>query len=320
MSLELHHLRQVIALAEHGSFVRAAAALHLSQPALSRSIGQLEQRYGGPLFSRRRNGVLPTDLGRLVVERARDVLRLAEQLDREAATEGHLRSGRVAVGGGPYPSEAVLAPATARFLEQYPGVHLKLVSHNWDELTRLLRARELDFYIAETSTLQREPDLVVEPMPVAHPVYLFARAGHPLASGQLRSVSDVLQWPFASPSRVPPRLLDPLLGEQRAAFWQGRTPLPFPSVECNALAPVKRMVAESNTVAGSILTCIGRELESGEFVLLAHEPWLTLQYGLVRLLRHPLTQLAQRFLEFVHEAERRAIAESERLARAYAPR
>ena len=44
MSLELHHLRQVIALAEHGSFVRAAAALHLSQPALSRSIGQLEQR------------------------------------------------------------------------------------------------------------------------------------------------------------------------------------------------------------------------------------------------------------------------------------
>ena len=319
MGVELQQLRQVIALAEHGSFVRAAAALHLSQPALSRSIAGLEQRFGSPLFERRKSGIEPTDLGRLFVERARDVLRLADQLEREAVGEGQVRSGRLAVGGGPFPSDAVLAPAAARFVEQFPGVHLKVISHNWDELTRLLRARELDFYIAETSTLQREPDLVVEPMPVPHAVYLFARAGHPLASSRPTSVAKVLQWPFASPARVPPRLLDPLLGTQRATFAQGRTPLPFPSIECNAIAPVKRMVADSDMVAGSILASIGRELDSGEFVLLAHEPWLTLQYGIVRLMRRPLTQIASRFLEFVHEAERQVVAESGRLAREHAP-
>ena len=64
MAFELQQLRQVIALAEHGSFVRAAAALHLSQPALSRSIAGLERRFGSPLFLRRKSGIEPTDLGR----------------------------------------------------------------------------------------------------------------------------------------------------------------------------------------------------------------------------------------------------------------
>ena len=82
MALELQQLRQVIALAEHGSFVRAAAALHISQPALSRSIQNLEQRFGSELFLRSSGGVVPTDVGRLYLERARDLLRMADELDR----------------------------------------------------------------------------------------------------------------------------------------------------------------------------------------------------------------------------------------------
>ena len=52
MALELQQLRQVLALAEHRSFVRASAALHISQPALSRSIQNLERRFGSDLFLR----------------------------------------------------------------------------------------------------------------------------------------------------------------------------------------------------------------------------------------------------------------------------
>lgn len=315
MPFELQQLRQVIALAEHGSFVRAAAALHLSQPALSRSIAGLERRFGSELFLRRKSGVEPTDLGRLFVERARDVLRLADQLEHEAVGEGQLRSGRVAVGGGPFPVEVVLAPAVARFAELYPGVQVRLVAQNWDELARQLRARELDFFIAETSTLQHDPDLDVSPLGMAHPVYFFARAGHPLASGGPRSASEVLQWPLVSPSRVPPRLLDPMLAAQRESARRGGLAIPFPAVECNAMTPAKRIVAESNVVGASILNCIGRELESGEFVLLGREPWMHLQYGIVKLNRHTLTGAAERLREVVLEAERAALAEAERLGR-----
>ena len=84
MAFELQQLRQVIALAEHGSFVRAAAALHISQPALSRSIQNLERHFGSELFQRSSVGVVPTDVGRLYIERARDLLRLAEDLERDA--------------------------------------------------------------------------------------------------------------------------------------------------------------------------------------------------------------------------------------------
>ena len=85
MAMELQQLRQVVALAEHRSFVRASAALHISQPALSRSIQNLERRFGSSLFLRSAAGVVPTDLGRLYIERARDLLRMADELESEHA-------------------------------------------------------------------------------------------------------------------------------------------------------------------------------------------------------------------------------------------
>jgi DNA-binding transcriptional LysR family regulator len=313
MALDLQKLRQVIALAEHGSFVRAAAALHISQPALSRSIQSLEARFGSELFLRSSSGVVPTDLGRIYVTKARDLLRIADELEREAVSHGRLRTGRVAVGGGPYPAEAVLAAAAARFVEAYPGISVKVVARDWDELARRLRSRELDFFVAETSTLQREPDLEVTPFSSRHPIYLVARAGHPLAGRRNVTVEEALEWPFTTPSRVPPRVLDPLLAAHRTASQRTPTVRPFPSIECDALSPTKRVVATSNAVTGTILSCIAGELERGELVLLAREPWLYLEYGIVSLRGLPRTQAAERFVEFVVDAEKEATVEEERL-------
>lgn len=318
--MDLQKLRQVIALAEHGSFVRAAAALHISQPALSRSIQSLEARFGSELFLRSSSGVVPTDLGRIYVTKARDLLRLADELEREAVDHGRLRTGRVAVGGGPYPAEAVLARAAAGFVEAYPGISVKVVARDWDELARRLRSRELDFFVAETSTLQREPDLEVTPFSSRHPIYLVGRAGHPLAGRRNVTVAEVLEWPFTTPSRVPPRVLGPLLAAHRAASQRTPTVRPFPSIECDALSPTKRVVATSNAVTGTILSCIAGELERGELVLLAREPWLYLEYGIVGLKGLPRTQAAERFVGFVLDAEKETTAEEERLLKRIAGR
>jgi DNA-binding transcriptional LysR family regulator len=319
MALELQQLRQVLALAEHGSFVRAAAALHVSQPALSRSIQNLERRFGSHLFLRSSSGAVPTDLGRLYIERARDVLRMADELDREAVSHGNLRTGRVAVGGGPFPADAVLGLATAKFVEQYPGVSVRVQARDWDELAHQLRSRELDFFVAETSTLHREPDLEVTPLPADHPVYLVARAGHPLAGRGSVSIEEALEWPLATPGRVPPRVLDPLLSAHRAASTRIAKARPLPSIECNSLATVKRIVANSDAITGTILSCISSELESGRFVLIGQEPWLRLQYGVTSLKGVPRTRIAERFLEFVLDAEREAAAEEQRLIARFDP-
>jgi DNA-binding transcriptional LysR family regulator len=319
MALELQQLRQAIALAEHGSFVRAAAALHLSQPALSRGIQNLERRFGSALFLRSSTGVVPTDLGRLYIERARDLLRLADELDREAVTHGTLGAGRVAVGAGPYPAESFLGPAAVKFVEQFPQVGVQLLARNWDELLQQLRSRELDFFVAETSTLQREPDLEVVPMPSGHSLHFVARSGHPLAQRGNVGLADVFDWPFVSPSRIPPRILDPLLAAHRTSSQQRPAARPFPSIQCNGIAPVKRILANSDAVSASILSCIANELEAGQFVLLGTEPWLHLHYGIVSLKGRPWTQAAEKFRGFVLEAEREAALEEQRLVARFGP-
>ena len=191
MAFELQQLRQMIALGAHGSFVRASKALHISQPALSRSIQALEDHLGAALFLRTASGIVPTDLGRLYIERARDIVRMADELDREAKEQRTIQTGKVAFGGGPYPTELLLGRAAGRLMEQYPSISLQIFIRNWDELLRLLRARELDFFVAEVSTLAREPDIEILPMTQARPLYFIARAGHPLAGRTDVSAAEV---------------------------------------------------------------------------------------------------------------------------------
>ena len=313
MAFELQQLRQAVALAEHGSFVRAAAALHISQPALSRSIQNLERSFGSALFVRSSGGVIPTDVGRLYLERARELLRMAHELDREAVTYGTLGAGRVAVGGGPFPAESFLGPAAVRFVGQFPRISVQLHARDWDELLLALRSRELDFFVADTSTLTNEPDLEIVPMPSRHSVHLVARAGHPLAQRKHVTVAEALRWPFATPSRIPPRVLDPMLAAHRAALRQVDERRPFPAIQCIGLAPVRRILANSDAITGTILSCIATELDAGQLVLLGTEPWLHLEYGIVSLKGRPWTQAAERFRGLVLEAEHEATEEERRL-------
>lgn len=320
MHLELQHLRQVLALAEHGSFVRAAAALHISQPGLSRSVQNLEKRLGGALFVRSKGGVVPTDAGRLYVEKAREVLRLASELDRDAMPKGTFGAGRVTVGGGTFPVVSILCPAAVRFVAEQPRIAVQVRPGDWDDLLRGLRNREFDFFVAESSTLQREADIEISPMSEAHLLYLVVRAGHPLARRRPVSFEEALEWPFVSPSRVPPRVLDPALAAHRNAARRSPSGWPFPSILCTSLAAVKGIVASSDGVTASIASCVADELRSGRFVLVGTEPWLHLSYGLVSLKDRPWTAAAERMRELVLEAERESVTEERRLIEEFAPR
>jgi DNA-binding transcriptional LysR family regulator len=320
MAIQIQQLRQVVALAEHGSFVRTAAALHISQPALSRSIRNAEQSFGSELFVRAASGVVPTDLGRVYIERARDLLRMADDLDGEAVARGRLRTGRVVVGGGPYPVEAVLGPAVARFITEHPGVQVRLDTGSWDDLVRRLRGRELDFFVAETSLLTREPDIEVVTMPAPRPIYWVCRTGHPLAQREEVRTPDIFEFPFVTPARVPPRVLAPLLQSHAEGSARLRTPLPIPTVQCDSLAAAKRIVASSDGITASILSCIANELESGRVVLLGTEPWLYVQYGIVSLKRRPWTQAAATLRDVAFEIERAVATEEHALLHRYGPR
>jgi DNA-binding transcriptional LysR family regulator len=299
MTIDLRALRHALALAEHAHFGRAARAVHLTQPALSRSIKALEQRLGAPLFERQRNAVAPTDIGRVLLERARELLALADELDHAIVRNRTLQAGRVVVGGGPHAAEVLLAPSAARLTREYPQVAIDLRVRDWDELLRQLRGRELDFFVAETSTLETEADLEVRRL-ASRPLYFVARAGHPLArAAPGTALGDMLAYPLVASSRIPPRVLEPLLRAQRREHRAGPAARPFPSIQCQSPAAALRIVEASDAVTTLTLSLLQHGLRDGRLTLLGTAPWLALRYGLVRLRHRAPTHAAQAFLECV---------------------
>ena len=312
MTIELRPLRHLVTLVELGSFARAAATLRLSQPALTRSIQALERRVGTELVLRSPAGVIPTDVGQLLSQRARELLQLAEDLDRDVISKSTLQSGHVAVGAGPYPAETIFVVALQNFVAAYPMVKVRLQIRAWDELLSRLRSREIDFFVAEVSTLQREADLDIEALD-EHPLYFVARPGHPLAGRAEITAKETLAFPFVTMSRISPRVLQPMMAAQRSATRRSTQTPPFPAIESATLSALRRMVIASDMIAAVTLPCISEDLESGRIVLLGSEPWLKLAYGIVALKARPISAASIRLRDMIRQAERLLVAEELRL-------
>lgn len=309
MSIKLRQLSHLLALDEHGSFSRAAVFLHISQPALSRSIQGLEAQIGAPLFLREGHGVVPTDLGRILVERARQITRMADDLHDQLLGSPATARRELAIGAGPFPAETLVGRAVVGFIGAHPQFKLRIEVRNWDELLSRLRGHELDLFVAETSTLEHEADLQVEPL-ARHPLYLLARAGHPLAGRAQVGLGEILGWPLATMARVPPRLLEPALSAIPRSAGGTRDATGFPALLCSDFSLVKQIVAASDMVVAVSLPCVARELERNELVVLGAEPWMQLNYGIVTLRSRPqLNVAAMEFRAFLAEAEQAILDE-----------
>jgi len=319
MSLEVRRMRHVIALADHGSFARAATSLGLSQPALSRSIQSVEREIGSSLFVRTANGVEPTDGGRVFVARIRQIVQLTEDLDREIVSERGLHSGHVHVGAGPYPAQSTLTSALTGFVVAYPRVVVRVVMREWDELLRKLRAREIEFFVAETSTFGGETDIEVEPLH-KHPTFILARRGHPLADRAPIAIADGFAYPYVSVCRIPPRSLEPIRSAQRRLADATAAQRVFPAIEFNSFEVIKKIVLGSDALMVAPLSCVEEELADGRMVTLGSEPYLATHYGVVKLKSQPLTAAGARFRDYVLEAEQALTEREQELIERWRPR
>lgn len=174
--MELHQLRYFLAVAETGSFTRAAERSFVSQPSLSQQILKLEGEVGQPLFNRLGRRATLTEAGRALEPRARRILREVEDAGRELRDE-EAPAGRVVVGAipsiGPY-----LVPA---FLDRsrtlFPHLEIETYEDFSSWLLEAVRSGEVDFALVgmpveddrlATEVLFREPLLLV--LPVSHPL------------------------------------------------------------------------------------------------------------------------------------------------------
>jgi DNA-binding transcriptional LysR family regulator len=142
--MTLRQFEVFLAITRAGSFHRAAETLHLSQPALSQHVRELETALGARLFDRLARRVAPTDAGRVLAEHVtRLFVTLADARQAIQDLQG-LERGSLTIGASSTPGIYVLPRLLGAFRQQYPGIELTLRLGNSEGIERLVRASELD--------------------------------------------------------------------------------------------------------------------------------------------------------------------------------
>ena len=190
MHLKLRQLSHARAVWRHGSFRRAAAEQHLSQPALSRSIQNLEESLSVLLFDRQTTEVTANAFGEALLRRAETIVTEAAELEREMKLLKGLDVGGLSVEMDVYAAEMSGNRALAELSKAHPVVQLRAQLRHWRDLDQLVRGRQVDIGFGEIAHLTDAPGLRVEPV-ARHEVVFFCRGRHPLLAQETVSVEDL---------------------------------------------------------------------------------------------------------------------------------
>lgn len=190
-------LQHAIALAEEGSFVRAAERVARTQSALSRSILALERDLGVTLFDRTPNGVRPTPEGQLFVERARRIVADTRALKHELAHAREEIAGSIAFGAVPALAATCLPRLLSHCVERLPRLSVTARVDVFGPLCQQLRRGEFEFVIVIPAVAGDEPDLERTPVGAVRGGGVFCRPDHPLARRKRIATRDLLAFPIA---------------------------------------------------------------------------------------------------------------------------
>ena len=142
--LNLTQLTVLAAVARHGSVTAAARELHYSQPSVSHHLARLEAATGAALIQRVGRGIRLTPEGRLLANRATEILGRVDAAAAELAAQVGLQAGRVRLAGFQSVLSTIVPAAAAVLARTHPGIELSLVDLHPGEALRLLRAGEID--------------------------------------------------------------------------------------------------------------------------------------------------------------------------------
>ena len=242
-TVTLVQLKHFIAIAELGSFSRSAEKLHITQPALSRSIRALEDQLRGPLFDRvGRNNEL-TPLGNELVERARRILLEADDLLDFSKAMDSGASGPVRIGLGSTPGAILTEPLLKHFSHKDRATKLILARGVPPMLMGELQNRRLDLLVVEVSALPASVDLTLEYLQPMQPGF-FCRPGHPLRRKRGRvTIAQLAQYPVAST-----RLSDHVARDLTEIYGPRAHPDALINVNCEEIAPLLNVARQSDTV------------------------------------------------------------------------
>lgn len=233
--MELHQLRYFIAIAETGSFSRAAERCHVSQPSLSQQIKKLEERLGHRLFDRLGKKVALTEAGRLLLERVSAIVAQIENAEREIRDSREAFNKRLSIGALPTIAPYFVPPLVEHLLSRYPDIELTIHEDLTKNLVAAIASGELDLAIVALPITDTR--LQVEPFHTERLLVAMAK-NHPLTKRRKLSLSHLADERFI-------RLSDMhCLGEQISSFCHERNFNPRVACHSAQIETLQALVAQ----------------------------------------------------------------------------
>jgi len=187
--MKLHHLRNIVAVVERGSLRAGAKHLGLAQPAVSRSIKELERELGLTLFERNKFGMTLTHAGEVFARRAKAIqAEFARTLEEMEHLKGEDR-GTITVGCSSATLIAMVPTIVNRFHVKYPNIRLKLLEGSLPMLENQIRDGLVDLYYGPVATGFVDPALVIELL-FENERMIIGRRDHPLRNA--KSLADLV--------------------------------------------------------------------------------------------------------------------------------
>jgi DNA-binding transcriptional LysR family regulator len=292
-AISLRQLRVFASVARHLSFARAAEELHLTQPAVSMQIRELEAAVALTLFERSGRNVRLTTPGEYLLLYARRVLATLREAEAAMAALRGVKSGTLTIGLVST-AEYFVPRLLARFRAEHPAVDLRLaVGANREQLVRMLRDNEVD--LAVMGRPPRELDARAEPF-AAHPLAIVAAPSHPAARRRRMAPKALEREVFLVRERG---------SGTRAAmeqFFQDQHIAPAHSMEMSSNETIKQAVIANLGIAFVSLHTVALELSAGQLVLLGVRGLpLLRRWHIVNIRAKPLAPAAEAFRYFVLE-------------------
>jgi len=196
--LKMSELRVFAAVMEHRSFHKAAAAVHLTQPAVTKAIAGLEEKIGAKLFDRRADGVEPTVHALSLAPRAATIFDEVRRAAQDLAMVASGASGTLRIGSVPMPAIPFLPIAIQRLTDAHPKSFVSVVEAREAEILDRLRKGEIELAILRLALLDLGRDLEVAPL-FEEKLCVIANREHPLVTRKKLTWPELLEERWVMP-------------------------------------------------------------------------------------------------------------------------
>lgn len=281
--MNIQQLRHFVALVEQGSFTRAAVASHLTQPAFSRSIAQLENDLNVSLIDRIGKKFELTSYGNVVLDHAKSILFETDELYRSIKLQQEGTSGKIRIGLGTTPSALITEHLLSHLTKLSPNLNLLIMHGSIPQQLEALRNHTLDMLVVEIKGVKPTPDLSIEPLPILRSGFLAAK-NHKLAQKKNLKFDDVLPWSLVT------TLLSPEQVSMMMTFYGSHAhPDECVAFQSDSINELLRIVETTKMIYYGVIAPAHSALENRSLIELPVHPVFSLaQFSIVRLAKRSL--------------------------------